>query len=114
MKPLRKWYKDAICLIGDAGHATTPNMGQGGAEAIEDAYYLSHLQKNSMNENVFESFQQKRQGKVNSIVKQSWTTGKMAHWKYGKGIRNLMLKSIPKKLLEKKMIEMYQIEEYHS
>jgi 2-polyprenyl-6-methoxyphenol hydroxylase-like FAD-dependent oxidoreductase len=27
LKPLDKWYKDNICLIGDAGHATTPNMG---------------------------------------------------------------------------------------
>lgn len=108
--PLNHWYKNNICLIGDAGHATTPNMGQGGAQAIEDAYYLSNLIKNENNTNVFRLFQGKRKQKVNTIVKQSWATGKMAHWKYGKGMRNFILKSIPKNLIQKKMNEMYQLE----
>ena len=112
LKPLDKWYKNNICLIGDAGHATTPNMGQGGAQAIEDAYYLSNVIQGETNGNSFELFQQKREKKVNAIVQQSWTTGKMAHWKYGRGLRNFLLKNIPKKILEKKMIEMYQIEHF--
>jgi len=33
----RKWYKDKIVFIGDAIHATTPNLAQGGCQAIEDA-----------------------------------------------------------------------------
>ena len=44
------------------------------------------------------------------VVNQSWTTGKMAHWKYGKGLRNFLLKNVPKKIIEKKMIELYTIE----
>jgi 2-polyprenyl-6-methoxyphenol hydroxylase-like FAD-dependent oxidoreductase len=110
LEPLKNWFKENVCLIGDAGHATTPNMGQGGAQAIEDAYYLSDLVKSNLNENIFKLFQQKRQLKVNSIVKQSWATGKMAHWKYGRNFRNFLLKNIPKKILENKMKEMYQIE----
>ena len=110
LKPLDYWYKDTICLIGDAGHATTPNMGQGGAQAIEDAYYLSHLIESHPGENVFSRFQQKRQRKVNSIVKQSWTTGQMAHWKYGQHLRNFLLKHMPKSILEKKMAELYHLE----
>ncbi|NQY29071.1 MAG: FAD-dependent monooxygenase [Flavobacteriaceae bacterium] len=112
LKPLKKWHKNNCCLIGDAGHATTPNMGQGGGQAIEDAYYLSNLIEKNPNENIFELFQQKRQAKVNTIVKQSWTTGQLAHWKYGTGFRNFLLKNMPKKLLEKKMLEMYHIEQY--
>ena len=112
LKTLTRWHKNNICLIGDAGHATTPNMGQGGAQAIEDAYYLSHLHTSVANENSFESFQKKRQPKVNSIVKQSWTTGKIAHWKYGTGLRNQLIKNIPKKIDLKKMIEMYEIEKF--
>lgn len=110
LEPLKNWYKGNICLIGDAGHATTPNMGQGAAQAIEDAYYLSNLVKSNISENIFQLFQQKRQAKVNTIVKQSWTTGKMAHWKYGKNARNFLLKNLPKKILENKMMEMYKIE----
>ncbi len=114
LKPMKNWYKGNIGLIGDAGHATTPNMGQGGAQAIEDAYYLSNLIPNSPNGNAFKAFEAKRRKKVNLIVSQSWMTGKVAHWKYGRGIRNFILKSIPKNLMNKKMIEMYQIEKYNS
>lgn len=110
LEPLDKWYKNNICLLGDAAHAATPNLGQGGAQAIEDAYYLSEIIKLQPKGNIFEIFQEKRVKKVNSIVKQSWVTGKMAHWKYGRGIRNFILKHMPKKLLEKKMIELYEIE----
>lgn len=114
LKPLRKWYEGNICLIGDAGHATTPNIGQGGAQAIEDAYYLSNLIQINSNQNVFKLFQQKRQSKVDKIVKQSWTTGKMAHWRYGKSFRNFLVKNMPKEFLRKKMIEMYRIERYNN
>jgi 2-polyprenyl-6-methoxyphenol hydroxylase-like FAD-dependent oxidoreductase len=108
--PLKYWYKNNICLIGDAGHATTPNMGQGGAQAIEDAYYLSNLIKNKGNENVFQLFQEKRKQKVNLIVQKSWNTGKIAHWKYGKGMINFMLKRIPARMIQKKINEIYQLE----
>jgi 2-polyprenyl-6-methoxyphenol hydroxylase-like FAD-dependent oxidoreductase len=97
LETLKYWHKGNVCLIGDAGHATTPNMGQGGAQAIEDAYYLSNLIKSNLNDNIFKLFQQKRESKVNSIVKQSWATGKMAHWKYGRNFRNFLLKNLPKK-----------------
>ncbi|QXP64583.1 FAD-dependent monooxygenase [Polaribacter sp. HaHaR_3_91] len=110
LKPLKKWHKNNICLIGDAGHATTPNMGQGGAQAIEDAFYLSNLIADNKGKNVFELFQQKRQKKVDLVVNQSWMTGKMAHWKYGQGFRNFILKSVPKAIINKKMIALYQLE----
>lgn len=113
LKPMPNWHKDNICLIGDAAHATTPNLGQGGAQAIEDAYYLSLFIQNALNKESFKLFQEKRQPKVNTIVNQSWITGKMAHWKYGKGLRNSILKSVPKKLLNKKMIELYKIDKMH-
>ncbi len=110
LKTLKYWYRGNVCLIGDAGHATTPNMGQGGAQAIEDAYYLSNLIKSNLNENIFKLFQQKRQSKVNTIVRQSWATGKIAHWKYGRKFRDLFLKKIPKRILENKMKKMYELE----
>jgi FAD-dependent urate hydroxylase len=30
-----------IALLGDAGHSTTPDLGQGGCQAIEDAWVLA-------------------------------------------------------------------------
>jgi len=110
LRPLKKWHQGPIGLIGDAGHATTPNMGQGGAQAIEDAYYLGKLIQKNPDRNIFESFQQLRRKKVDTVVKQSWQTGKMAHWKFGKPIRNFMLKSIPKKFLQKKLMALYRLD----
>ncbi|MCI2230064.1 FAD-dependent monooxygenase [Polaribacter sp. MSW13] len=114
LKPLPNWYKGNICLIGDAGHATTPNMGQGGAQAIEDAYYLSNLINENTGKNVFKLFQEQRHKKVKTVVNQSWSTGKMAHWKYGKRMRNFILKNMPKKIIEKKMFEMYHIDKFQN
>lgn len=37
------WYRGRVVLIGDAVHATTPHMGQGAAQAMEDAVVLGEL-----------------------------------------------------------------------
>jgi 2-polyprenyl-6-methoxyphenol hydroxylase-like FAD-dependent oxidoreductase len=37
------WHRGRVVLIGDAVHATTPHMGQGAAQAMEDAVVLGEL-----------------------------------------------------------------------
>ena len=40
----RSWAKGRVVLLGDAVHPMMPNLGQGGCQAIEDAYELGkHL-----------------------------------------------------------------------
>jgi FAD-dependent urate hydroxylase len=39
---LDRWADERVVLIGDAAHATSPNMAQGAAMALEDALVLSH------------------------------------------------------------------------
>ena len=36
-----EWHRGRVVLIGDAAHATSPMMGQGGGMAVEDAYVLA-------------------------------------------------------------------------
>jgi FAD-dependent urate hydroxylase len=38
---LNSWSRGAVLLIGDAAHATSPNMAQGAAMALEDAMVLA-------------------------------------------------------------------------
>jgi 2-polyprenyl-6-methoxyphenol hydroxylase-like FAD-dependent oxidoreductase len=35
------WYRGRVVLIGDAAHATSPHLGQGAAQAVEDAVVLA-------------------------------------------------------------------------
>ena len=37
----RSWADGSVVLLGDAVHPMMPNLGQGGCQAIEDAYELS-------------------------------------------------------------------------
>jgi len=39
------WHRGRVLLIGDAAHASTPFMGQGGAMAMQDAVVLARLLK---------------------------------------------------------------------
>lgn len=105
LSPIPEWYAENLCLIGDAAHATTPNMGQGGCQSVEDAYVIGKLLETTGNFNsVFKEFQKIRRQKVDMIVKNSWTIGKISQWEKGNAFRNAFIRLIPDNL-NQKMIE---------
>ena len=105
LAPIPKWYVENLCLIGDAAHATTPNMGQGACQSIEDAYVIGKLlEKNKDFNFVFEDFQKIRLKKVDYIVKNSWTIGKISQWEKGNQLRNFLMRSLPESM-NQNMIE---------
>ncbi|MCX8532373.1 FAD-dependent monooxygenase [Chryseobacterium luquanense] len=100
-----KWHTENLCLIGDSAHATTPNMGQGACQSIEDAYVIGKfLEKNKNFNSVFEEFQKIRRKKVDYVVRNSWTIGNISQWEKRNQIRNFLLRSIPESM-NQKMIE---------
>lgn len=110
LAPIPQWYSENLCLIGDAAHATTPNMGQGACQAIEDAYIIGKLLEGHQNFNtVFEKFQGIRRKKVDYIVNTSRTIGKVSQWEKGNSIRNFLMGLIPESInqkMAKKIIEL--------
>ncbi|MCT2564009.1 FAD-dependent monooxygenase [Chryseobacterium herbae] len=111
LSPIPTWYSDNLCLIGDAAHATTPNMGQGACQAIEDAYIIGRLLENSRNFNrVFEDFQKIRRKKVDYIVNTSWKIGKISQWEKGNTLRNFFMRLIPESTHQKLAEKIIQLE----
>lgn len=72
LKPIDIWSKEDVCLIGDAAHATTPNLGQGACQAIEDAYTLGELAKKYSLTDAFRKYPEIRRKKAHYIVNTSW------------------------------------------
>ena len=46
--PASTYYKRHCAIMGDAAHASTPSQGSGAAMAVEDAYVLSELIANAL------------------------------------------------------------------
>ena len=97
LKPLKTWHQNTICLLGDAAHAMTPNMGQGACQAIEDAYVISEYLSVYPTQEAFVKYQKNRYSKVANIVKMSWTMGKVSHIQNPllMKLRNFALSSMP-------------------
>lgn len=110
LKRLGKWYKGTACLIGDAAHAMTPNMGQGGAQGVEDAYYISNILAGKQPvEQAFEAFEKQRRKKTDMVVKNSWMLGKMAHHPVLQPAAILAMKATPQKLLHRQILSVYAV-----
>lgn len=113
LQPITKWHNEKVCLIGDAAHATTPNMGQGACQAVEDAYVIGRLfaQGKSVEE-VFAQYEKLRMKKAHFIVNASWKVGKVAHFENSIAIwfRNTLFKVLPKSVNEKQLDSVLNIE----
>ena len=97
-RPVKKWSDRRVCLIGDAAHATTPNLGQGGCQAIEDALALSIcIGKYDDVETAFRRFEKARSVKTSFVTNNSWRLGKMAHYRgrLARRARDFVLRYLP-------------------
>jgi 2-polyprenyl-6-methoxyphenol hydroxylase-like FAD-dependent oxidoreductase len=66
------WHKGCIGLLGDAVHATTPHLGQGGGMAIEDAIVIAEeLDRHDMPQEAFAAYRQRRFERCRYVVKRS-------------------------------------------
>ncbi|AJM92010.1 FAD-dependent oxidoreductase [Nitrosopumilus piranensis] len=70
MPSIETWYKNNVCLIGDAAHALSPHAGQGASMAMEDAMMLAKCLRDVKDiQKAFEKFQQLRKKRVEKIAK---------------------------------------------
>jgi len=108
LKPIPRWWNGRVALLGDAAHATTPNLGQGGCQAVEDAYVIAKcLKEASSIEKSFEQYQNLRFKKAVHVVNLSWRFGELTNIgnpifrSLRNGLMRLMPESIAVKQLDK-------------
>ena len=65
--PLKQWSKGRITLCGDAAHATSPHVGQGGAMAMEDAIVLAEEVTTGDGEAALERYVERRYPRCREI-----------------------------------------------
>lgn len=70
IEPFADFYKGRVVMVGDAAHSTTPDIGQGGCQAMEDAIYLARsLQINTLGlQDSLRRYQNKRNERANELV----------------------------------------------
>ncbi len=92
-----------LIFAGDAGHATTPNLGQGADMGIEDAaIFASLLEKYWDKKMLLRRYNDLRIGRVEKIRNQSRRAGKINQLENGffRFVRNSLMRLTPPRMVE--------------
>ena len=92
------WGRGPVLLVGDAAHASTPNMGQGAAMALEDTLVLAEqlAQKRPLADTLA-AFEARRRPRALWVQRQSWRIGRVAQWegRVACRLRDALVRAIP-------------------
>lgn len=112
LQPLRTYVYDKVVLVGDAAHATTPNMGQGACQALESvAVLIAQLAKLPLQQ-ALQAYDKQRVPRAGGIVQQSWQLGKIAQMSHSVGVwlRDQLFPLIPKAINNKQLDTLFNID----
>lgn len=103
INPLKTFSKGRVVLLGDAAHATTPNMGQGASLAIEDAICLANQINKLSIDAALKSYDKLSVNHTKKVILKSRQIGKSAQLENKMLIqaRNKAMKLVPVSILEK-------------
>jgi 2-polyprenyl-6-methoxyphenol hydroxylase-like FAD-dependent oxidoreductase len=113
IKPISHYAFDRIVLIGDASHATTPNLGQGGAMAIEDALILAaELKKEPKVNLAFLNFERRRLPRTRKIINESWRVGKISQIENRviNSLRNWSMRHMPASVNKRRLEFLFNVD----
>ena len=109
--PVRKWGDGCVTLLGDAIHPITPNLGQGGGLAIEDAAVLARCLEKYVGSGTatqgmsaaplaLRRYESLRFSRTAWVARCSRVYGRIGQWEGGWSVRrrDLMLSLVPNRL----------------
>jgi 2-polyprenyl-6-methoxyphenol hydroxylase-like FAD-dependent oxidoreductase len=106
LEALTRWSEGRIVLLGDAAHATTPGIGQGAAQAIEDAVVLAdQLAIHNTIDDALARYESIRRPRAELVLKLSRRTDRAAQLAspIGGRLRNLIVRRIPPRAQAKQL-----------
>ena len=108
---LGSFRRGRIVLLGDAAHAMTPNLGQGGGQAMEDAATLAVLLASAGSSSreapdaMLTRYDTLRRPRSQLVAKRSRAVGRLAHvrGRAASGLRDFVVSRTPQRALRRRL-----------
>jgi 2-polyprenyl-6-methoxyphenol hydroxylase-like FAD-dependent oxidoreductase len=110
LAPLPHWGHGLVTMLGDAAHPCTPNLGQGGCMALEDALVLAKCSANGPSlPAAFRRYEALRGRRTKHIQQRSLRMGQIGQWENRLVVaaRHLVTSLLPAKLFEHNLRRVY-------
>ncbi len=112
LPPLKTYGQGRVILLGDAAHATTPNLGQGANQAMESALALANsLATHPELHAALKRYEQCRIPKATSVVKASWQINQLVNLRnpLARKARNFAIRHAPRSLAQRQFEMLYKL-----
>ena len=108
--PLRRWGRGMVTLLGDAAHPCTPNLGQGGCMALEDALVLAKcVEREPTLVGALRRYESLRRERTRHIQGRSLLMGRIGQWQNPLFVtgRRVVTRMLPARLFERNLRRVY-------
>ncbi|MFD7624907.1 FAD-dependent monooxygenase [Streptomyces sp. NPDC059851] len=112
--PLPRFHHGRIAWLGDAAHAMTPNLGQGGCQAVEDAVVLAHLLDAAGGTEAgvpeaLAAYSAARCARTDAIRVRAWRAGRMAALTHPLAVaaRDLAVRAVPERVRQRAVDDLF-------
>ena len=108
--PLRRWGDGMVTLLGDAAHPCTPNLGQGGCMALEDALVLAKcVDREASLHSALRRYESLRFHRTRGIQQRSLLMGHIGQWQNPLLVtgRRVVTRLLSPKLIERNLRHVY-------
>jgi len=108
--PLKTWGRGRVTLLGDAAHPCTPNLGQGGCMALEDALVLARCfgERKSVKA-ALRRYEDLRRTRTRHVQQRSLLMGRIGQWQNRAvvGGRHVVTNLLPARIFEYNLRRLY-------
>ena len=113
LPPLPRWTAGRVTLLGDAAHPCTPNLGQGGCMALEDALAIAKcISSDRSIESALRRYESLRRRRTSLIQQRSLLMGQIGQWQNRAAVsgRRVVTSLLPAALFEHNLRRVYSYE----